>query len=163
MFSCPENHPALKSNLKKDMVNAHFSLEHCQKCPRKDNCPVKLKKTSAVLRVKKSAILAANARNRIFCETLRREATSKRAASEGSISAIKRSQGASKLKVRTHPKVQVVMGFKMIGRNIRQVFRFFQGKVRKHPAVAVRVQKGATFIPDAVVQIPLPTGVVCTF
>jgi len=163
VLSCPEKHPALKSNLKKDMVNAHFSLEHCQKCPRKENCPVKFQNTSAVLRVKKNAILAANARNRIFCEPLRREATSKRAASEGSISAIKRSQGAGKLKVRTHPKVQIVMGFKMIGHNIRQVFRFFQGKVRKHPAVAARAQKEATCIPDAVVQIPLPTGVVCTF
>ena len=163
VLSCPENHPALKSNLKKDMVNAHFSLEHCQQCLRNENCPVKIQKTSAVLRVKKNAILAANARNRIFCEPLRREATSKRAASEGSIAAIKRSQGAGKLKVRTHPKVQVVMGFKMIGRNIRQVFRFFQGKVRKHPAVAARAQKKATCIPDAVVQIPLPTGVVCTF
>jgi len=29
-FYCPENYPALKSNLKKDMVNTHFSLEHCQ-------------------------------------------------------------------------------------------------------------------------------------
>lgn len=163
VFSCPENHPALKSNLKKDMVNAHFSLEHCQKCPHKENCQVKFQKTSAVLRVKKNAILAAKARNRIFCDPLRREATSKRAASEGSISAIKRSQGAGKLKVRTHPKVQVVMGFKMIGRNIRQVFRFFQGKVRQHPAVAARAQKEATFIPGAVVQRPLPTGVVCTF
>jgi hypothetical protein len=73
---------------------------------------------------------------------VRREATSKRAAAEGSISAIKRSRGAAKLKVRTQPKVKVVIGFKMIGRNIRQVIRFFQGKIRKHPAV---------------------TGAVCTF
>ena len=163
VLSCPENHLALKSNLKKDLVNAHFSLEHCQPCPRKENCPVKFQKTSAVLRVQKKAILAANARTRIFCEPLRREATSKRAAAEGSISALKRSQGADKLKVRTHPKVQVVMGFKMIGRNIRQVFRFFQGKFRQHPAVAARAQEKATCIPDTVVQIPLPTGVVCTF
>ncbi len=163
VLSCPENHLALKSKLKKDLVNAHFSLEYCQPCLRNENCPVKIQKTSAVLRVQKKAILAAHARTRIFCEPLRREATSKRAATEGSISAIKRSQGAGKLKVRTHPKAQVVMGFKMIGRNIRQVFRFFQGKVRQHPALAARAQKKATCIPDAVVQIPLPTGVVCTF
>jgi hypothetical protein len=149
VLSCPENHPALKSNFKKKsrIVNAHFSLEHCQRCPQKENCPVKFQKTSAVLRVNQKAILAAYARERTFCEPLRKEATSKRAATEGSISAIKRSQGADKLRVRTHPKVQVVIGFKMIGRNIRQVVRFFQGKVRKHPAVIA----------------PPPRGVVCTF
>ena len=147
VLSCPANHPALKSNFKKKsgIVNAHFSLEHCQQCPQKDNCPVKFQKKSAVLRVNRKAILAAHARERTFCEPLRKEATSKRAAAEGSISAIKRSQGAGKLRVRTHPKVQVVIGFKMIGRNIRQVVRFFQGNVRKHPAV-----------------VP-PKGVVCTF
>lgn len=162
VLSCPENHPALKSKFKKDsgIVSAHFSLEHCQQCPRKDNCPVKLKKTSAVLHVKKNAVLAAYARERTFAEPLRKEATSKRAAAEGSISAVKRAQGAGKLKVRTHPKVKVVMGFKMLGRNIRQMVRFFQGKIRKHAAV-VTTQKVLTF-PAAVIT-PTPIGVVCTF
>lgn len=130
VLSCPESHPALKSNFKKKtgIVNVHFPLEHCQQCPQKENCPVKFQKKSAVLRVKQNAILAAYARERTFCEPLRRDATSKCAAAEGSISAIKRSQGAGKLRVRTHPKVQVVMGLKMLGRNIRQIVRFFQGK-----------------------------------
>ncbi len=162
VYSCPENHPAFKCNLKKNMVNAHFPLENCQQCPRKENCPVKFQKKSAVLRVKKSAILAANVRKEVFCKPLRREATSKRAAAEGSISAFKRSQGADKLRVRTQSKVQVVMGFKMIGHNIRQVFRFFQNKVRKHPAVAT-AKKEAACISDAIVNTPHPTEVVCTF
>ncbi len=161
---CPENHPALKSNLKKKsgIVSAHFPLEYCQQCPQKENCPVKFQKKSAVLRVKKNAILAAYARERIFCEPLRREATSKRAAAEGSISAIKRSQGAGKLKVRTHPKVQVVMGFKMIGRNIRQIFRFFRGDVRKHPDVAARTPAENVYAAYVAVATPPPTGEVCT-
>lgn len=149
VLSCPEHHPSLKSNFKKKsgIVNAHFSLDYCRECERKDNCPVKFQKTSAVLRVKHNAILAAHARERIFAKPLRKEATSKRAAVEGSISSVKRSQGADKLRVRTHPKVQVVTGFKMIGHNFRQLVRYFQGKVRKHVAVTV----------------PTPTGVLCTF
>lgn len=148
VLSCPENRPALKSNFKKKsgIVNAHFSLEHCQQCERKENCPVKFQKNSAVLRVKQNAILAAYAREHTFAKPLRKEATSKRAAAEVSISAVKRSQGAGKLRVHTHPKVQVVTGFKMIGRNIRQIVRFFQGDVRKHAAVAT----------------PPPAAVVCT-
>ncbi len=163
VHSCPESHPALKSNFKKDIVNAHFSLEHCRSCPRQDTCPVKFQQKSAVLRVKKKSILAANARKDIFCKPLRREATSKRAASEGSISATKRSQGAAKLRVRTRPKVQVVMGFKMIGRNVRQLFRYFEGKIRKHPAVAAHAEKLAACISHAKVEPPPPRGVVCTF
>jgi hypothetical protein len=96
--------------------------------------------------VKRNAILAAHARNRTLAKPLRKEAISKRAAVEGSISAVKRSQGADKLRVRTHPKVQVVTGFKMIGRNIRQIVHFFQGKFRR----------------DAVLSPPT-TAVVCTF
>ena len=160
VLSCPENHPSLKSNFKKKtgIVNAHFSLEYCQQCPLKDRCPVKFQKKSAVLRANQKAILAAHARERTFSKPLRKEATSKRAASEGSISALKRSQGADKLRVRTHPKVQVVMGYKMIGRNIRQVIRFFQGKFRKHGSVAAANVNTVS----ATAAIPPPAGVVCT-
>ena len=145
--ACPEQHPPLKSNYKENsgMVSAHFSLDHCQHCARKDNCPVKFQKTTAVLRVKKNSVIAAHARKRIFDKPLRIAATSKRAAVEGTISSVKRAQGADKLDVRTYPKVRVVTGLKMIGHNIRQLVRFFQGKVRK--SVAARP----------------PTGVVCTF
>jgi hypothetical protein len=163
VLSCPEKHPALKSNLKKKtgIVSAHFSLEHCRQCPQRENCPVRFQKKSAVLRVKQNAILAARARERVFCEPLRKEATSKRAAVEGSISAIKRSQGAGKLRVRTYPKVQVAMGLKLIGHNIRQMIRFYQGKVRKAAGVVASVKK-ACVSPDAVIE-PGLTGAVCTF
>ncbi len=164
VLSCPENHSSLKSNFKKKtgIVNAHFSLEHCQHCPLKDRCPVKIQKKSAVLRINQKAVLAARARNRTFSEPLRREATSKRAASEGSISAIKRSQGADKLRVRTQPKAQVVMGFKMIGRNIRQVIRCFQGKERKR-AAAVQAPATSVYPCQVAVGMPPPAGGVCTF
>jgi hypothetical protein len=47
---------------------------------------------------------------RTFYKPLRKE-VSKLAAAESFISAIKHSQGAAKLKVRTYPKVSVVIGF----------------------------------------------------
>lgn len=163
VLSCPAGHPALKSNFKKKtgIINAHFPLDYCRQCPQSESCPVKFQKKSAVLRVKQNAILAARARERIFCEPLRKEATSKRAAIEGSISAIKRSQGAAKLRVRTYPKVQVVMGLKMLGHNIRQILRFFQGKVRKSVGVVTPVKKASA--PHVVVITPTPTGAVCNF
>lgn len=133
ILSCPENYPPLKSNFKQKtgIVNAHFNLEQCEQCPQKERCPVKFQKQNAILRVNYKSILAAKARERTFQEPLRREATSKRAAVEGTNSALKRSQGADKLEVRTYPKVRVVIGLKMTGRNIRQIFRYFQGKIRK--------------------------------
>lgn len=161
VLACPKNHPSLKSNFKKKngMINAHFPLEQCQQCESRENCPIKFQKTSAVLRVNHKSVLAAHARDRTFAEPQRKEAVSKRAAAEGSISAIKRSQGADKLRVRTHPKVQVVTGLKMIGRNIRQIIRYFQGKTRRRTAASAE----EVYQVQAVSALPPPsTGVVCT-
>lgn len=142
VYACPENHPPINSNYKEDsgIVSAQFSLEYCQHCARKDHCPVKFQQKTAVLRVKKNSVIAAHARKRIFDKPLRIAATSKRAAVEGTISSVKRAQGADKLDVRTYPKVRVVTGLKIIGHNIRQLVRFFQGKVRK--SVIARHQTG---------------------
>jgi len=161
VLACPKNHPSLKSNFKEEsgMINAHFSLEYCQQCELRENCPIKFQKTSAVLRVNHKSVLAAHARARTFAEPQRKEAVSKRAAAEGSISAIKRSQGGDKLRVRTHPKVQVVTGFKMIGRNIRQIIRYFQGETRRCTTASAK----KVYPVRTVSALPPPsTGAVCT-
>lgn len=67
-----KQHPPFKRKYKKEsgIVSANFSLEHCQSCAKKDNCPVKFQQNSAVLRVKVNAVIAAHARKRIFDKPL---------------------------------------------------------------------------------------------
>ncbi|MCL6559957.1 MAG: transposase [Firmicutes bacterium] len=137
IVSCPQNQHPLSSDYhkKNHILTAHFDLDTCQRCPQKDNCPVKFKKKSAVLRVSRKAVFAAEARERMTVKSERKESKSLRAAIEGTNSALKRSQGADKLRVRTKVKSSLVVGMKMIGRNIRQIIRFFKGDVRRKAAL----------------------------
>lgn len=136
IVSCPQKQRPLSSGYNKEthILTAHFDLESWQQCPVKDNCPVKIKKKSAVLRISRKTIFAAEARERMNVRSERKESASRRAAIEGTNSALKRSQGADKLRVRTKVKSSLVVGMKMIGRNIRQMVRFFRGDIRKKAA-----------------------------
>jgi len=133
IVSCPNNQVPLRNKFKKKsgMLTAHFELNKCRQCPMKDACPVKFQKNSAVLRVSQKAVYAAKARERMSSKYECRKSTSKRAAIEGTNSALKRSHGAGKLKVRTLVKCKLVMGMKIIAHNFCQITRFFQGDIRK--------------------------------
>ncbi|MGI6647856.1 MAG: transposase [Bacillota bacterium] len=87
----------------------------------KDACPVKFQKKSTSLRVNQSDIFLAEARERKEDKKARKEATSKRAAIEGTNSSLKCSQGAGKLKVRGIVKATLVTGMKIIGHNFKQI------------------------------------------
>ncbi len=131
IVSCPNSqHPAHSYFDKKGKtLSAHFDLHLCQQCPMREACPVKFQKKSAVLRVSQKAVSAAQTRERISVKCEHRESTSKRAAIEGTNSALKRAHGVGKLQVRTLAKCKVVFGMKVIGHNFRQLVRFFQGDI----------------------------------
>ncbi|HAU30871.1 MAG TPA: hypothetical protein DCW46_00985 [Desulfotomaculum sp.] len=101
----------------KDELIAWFAPHVCKECPCKEQCPVKIQKKKALLKT----LLAAEIRKELADPEFRREATSKRAAIEGTISAIKRGQGAGKLSIRGQIKRTLVMGFKTIAHNFQQV------------------------------------------
>ncbi|MCL4514468.1 MAG: transposase [Firmicutes bacterium] len=133
IVSCPNSqHPAHSYFDKQGKtLSAYFDLHLCQQCPMREACPVKLQKKSAVLRVSQKAVSAAQTRERISVKCEHRESTSKRAAIEGTNSALKRSHGAGRLQVRTLARCKVVFGMKVIGHNFRQLVRFCQGDIRE--------------------------------
>jgi len=136
---CPAGETPLKSRFKQKtgILTAYFDPNTCRECQKREACPVKLKASSAVLRVSQKAVLAAETRNRLVSSD-RRQAVSKRAAIEGTNSALKRAHGAKKLRVRGKTKCRLVIGMKIIGHNFRQLARFFLGDTRNKMAISTR-------------------------
>jgi Na+-translocating ferredoxin:NAD+ oxidoreductase RnfC subunit len=126
---CPNNIEPLHSGVTKSQTVAHFKLEDCCNCELCNQCPVKLQKKDAVVRINLNSIKAAEVRAEIKEE--QKENTSMRAAIEGTNSALKRSQGLGKLRVRGGVKCQIVVGFKVIAQNIKRVCNVLLGKMPK--------------------------------
>lgn len=100
-------------------------------CPQKEICRVKFQKKDTVLRVSQKALIAEQTRLKIEDRELRKEATNKRVAIEGTNSTLKRAHGVDKLSVRGIIKSKLVVGAKIIAHNFRQLTRFFQGYDRR--------------------------------
>lgn len=130
---CPANHAPLRTsfNEKSGILSAHFQLEICRKCLHKESCRVKFQKKDTVLHVNQKALIAEETRMKIADRDQRKESTSKRAAIEGTNSALKRAHNAGKLNVRGIVKCKLVLGAKIIAHNFRQLARFFKGDIRK--------------------------------
>ena len=133
VVSCPNDQRPTSSTYNEDTgkLTAHFDLATCQQCPMREACPVEFQKKRTVLRVSQKSVVVAQTRDKIKDKDERKKSTSKRAAIEGTNSALKRSQGAGKLRVRTIAKSKLVMGIKIIGHNFRQVTRFLKGQLQQ--------------------------------
>ena len=81
--------------------------------------------------VNQKALTSEENRMKITNREERKESTSKRAAIEGTNSALKRAHNAGKLNVRGIVKCKLVLGAKIIAHNFRQLARFFKGDIRK--------------------------------
>jgi hypothetical protein len=77
---------------------AHFPLEACSNCEFKEQCHSKQQKKDCIVRINLKAIKTARQREKV--KAAKKENTSKRAAIEGTNSALKRVHGLDKLKVR---------------------------------------------------------------
>ncbi|MHB8076407.1 MAG: transposase [Desulfosporosinus fructosivorans] len=130
---CPVNQSPLRTNFneKSGILSAHFQLEICNKCPQKENCRIKFQKKDTVLYVSQKVLNTEETRMKITNHEERKESTSKRAAIEGTNSALKRAHSAGKLNVRGIVKCELVLGAKIIAHNFRQIARFFKGEIRK--------------------------------
>lgn len=144
ILRCPAEHAPLRSdfNEKSGILSAHFQLELCNECPHKENCRVKFQKKDTVLYVNQKALNSEETRVKITNMDARQEATSKRAAIEGTNSALKRAHGADKLNVRGIVKCNLVMGSKLIAHNFRQIARFFKGAIRKKARKLLDLNQG---------------------
>ncbi len=141
IVACPTGQLPTRSdwNPKSHVLSAHFQVDICMACPLRNTCPVKFQKQDTILRVSQKAVIAADVRAQMLGPGERRESTSKRAAIEGTNSALKRAQGMGKLRVRTQAKSTVVVGLKVMGHNIRQMVRFIQGNVRKATKTCLKI------------------------
>lgn len=124
-------------------ITAHFDLRECRKCEHHENCPSRKGRKSGIVVITPKALAAAQTRKSI--KENRKLNTSKRAAIEGTNSALKRT-GANELRVRTLIKTRIVFGLKVISRNIRQLWRYFAGDFRRKRIRGSSVQKQALAI-----------------
>lgn len=129
-------------------IIAHFNLSKCKECQLKAECPASPQKTSMVLKITTKSMIAAKTRQKLEDKDERMKSTSTRAAIEGTNSVLKRAQGADKLEVRTINKGTIVIGYKLISRNIRQLLRWAKGDYR-------RKQKKPTQTPSQGVGVPV--------
>jgi hypothetical protein len=123
---CPKDQEANNAGYdeEKKVLEAHLDSQQCQQCDLYERCSVKIKKNGdAVVKIPLKTLLADETRSKLTSQD-KAEATSLRAAIEGTNSALKRAQGMNKLLVRGQHKCKVVVGMKVIGHNIQQLFRY---------------------------------------
>lgn len=144
IWSCPKLQEPLRSdfNSQSGILSAHFEIKICTQCPLKDQCPVKFQKKDTILRVSKKTLMAENTRFTLMDKKDRNENGSKRAAIEGTNSALKRARGAGKLRVRGQVRCSLVIGLKTIAHNFHQIVRFFQGDTRQKNKKTRAVRQG---------------------
>jgi len=133
IVSCPKLQEPLRSdfNPQSGTLSAHFNINICTQCSLKDQCPIKFQKKDTVLRVSQKSLIAENTRLILMDKKDRNENGSKRAAIEGTNSALKRAHGAGKLRVRGLVSCSLVIGLKIIAHNFHQIVRFSQGDTRR--------------------------------
>lgn len=122
---CPKGEAPIYAKVKNGQSVAHFLREVCMDCEFRDRCYCKLQKKSGVVRISVKAIETAERRERV--EASREENTSKRAAIEGTHSALKRGHRLDKLRVRGIHRCSVVVGLKVTAQNIKRFIRYMLG------------------------------------
>ena len=144
ILGCPNLQKPLRSdfNSQSGILSAHFDIIICSQCPLKDQCPVKFQKKDTVLRVSEKSLIAEKTRLTLMDKKDQNENGSKRAAIEGTNSALKRAHGVGKLRVRGLARCSLVMGLKTIAHNFHQVVRFFQGDTRQKSRKNSNIHQG---------------------
>ena len=134
--ACPLGHRPQKSyRTKKGRLVARFSLEHCQACPLKNQCPVQVGQGGAYLRYTAKQIRLAN--RRAYEKTkLFRDRYRWRAGIEATNSHLKSDTGAGLLRVRGLPAVRYCVTLKALGLNILRAASARMTRNRTNTALA---------------------------
>jgi hypothetical protein len=126
---CPSGFQPTQSGITKDQTIAHYPFETCDKCELRDQCHTKRQKKDYVVRISLKALKTAKERQTVI--ECRKENTSKRAAIEGTNSALKRSQGLDKMAVRGILKCSTVSGIMVTAQNIKRFTRHMLALTKK--------------------------------
>ncbi len=126
---CPRGIIPIHAGVKKGQTVAHFPKEACAMCELKNQCYCKEQKKDYVVRINLKSIEAAKQREKIECRC--EEDKSKRAAIEGTNSALKRGHGLSKLRVRGLVKCRVNVGLKVLAQNFKRFARYMLERAKK--------------------------------
>lgn len=126
---CPKGITPQHASVKNGQTVAHFPLEACSNCEFRNQCHCKVQKKGSVVRISLKSVETAKQRTKV--KAFKKENTSKRAAIEGTNSALKRGHGLGKLLVRGMNRCTAVVGYKIIAQNIRRFTRFMLGGYRK--------------------------------
>jgi len=133
---CPGGHrPQQSYRTKKARFVARFSLEHCQGCPQKAQCPVQFGTEGAYLRYTAKQVRVAN--RRAYEKTpLFRDRYRWRAGVEATNSHLKSDTGARRLRVRGLPAVRYCVTLKALGLNILRATSARMTRMRTNTALA---------------------------
>ena len=131
---CPMGHTPIQSRIRKDQLQALFSHTDCEGCDH-GACPVKkvakgMKVTFSMDKYQKDLRRAA-LKDKIYQALARL-----RSAIEGKISSLKRC-GLGRLQVVGLFRVRMVVTYSAIVSNLKQLFRYKTGKIRKKPTESV--------------------------
>lgn len=121
---CPGGHIPIRAGVSGGQTSAHFPHEACANCEFSNQCYSKKQSKDCVVRISLKAVNVSRERDKMKAN--RKENTSKRAAIEGSNSALKRT-GLDKLDVRGRAKSTVVCGLKVTAQNIKRFIKYLQG------------------------------------
>jgi len=124
IMKCPGGHIPISAGTNKSQTSAYFAHEACANCQLRESCYSKRLKKNCLVRFDIKAIKASQVRESIKMDKI--ENTSKRAAIEGTNSALKR-KGHDKLNVRGKAKVSTVSALKVTVQNIKRFIKFKQG------------------------------------
>lgn len=129
IMQCPGGFQPTQAGVTQNQTVAHFPLEACATCELRDQCHIKQQKKDCVLRINLKALKTAKERQTV--NECRRENTSKRAAIEGTNSALKRSQGLDKLSVRGQLKCSIVVSYMVTAQNFKRFAKYTVELIKK--------------------------------
>ncbi len=121
---CPKGYIPVRTNINATQTTAHFTHEACGNCELRDQCYSVKQAKLCVVRILLNSIKVSQQREKMKAD--RKENTSKRAAIEGTNSALKR-KGQDKLNVRGIIKSTMVSGLRVTAQNISRLIRYMQG------------------------------------
>ena len=121
---CPKGYIPVRTNINASQTTAHFPHEACENCELRDQCYSVEQSKLCIVRIPLNSIKVSQQREEMKAH--RKENTSKRAAIEGTNSALKR-KGQDKLDVRGIVKSTMVSGLKVAAQNIKRLIKYTQG------------------------------------
>jgi hypothetical protein len=131
ILRCPAGHAPISAGVGKGWTTAHFGHGACVGCQLFGQCHSKRQKKDFVVRISLKAVEVGRIRADMKADQI--ENTSKRAAIEGTNSAVKR-KGQGKLRVCGLNKCTAVSIYKAAAQNIKRFIKFVQGGYRKKPS-----------------------------